>query len=153
MNKYKDIIDLSRPKSKNHAPMPLNNRAAQFSPFSALAGYEEEIKETARETMKKIELTEEQKIILNNKINWLKKKIKELPQITITYFVPDLKKNGGKYETMTTRIRTLDEIGKTIILTTKQKIKIENMHFLFWTTLLLSLKKTKRTHSKKNIHG
>ena len=98
MNKYEDIINISRPISK-HPPMSLNNRSAQFAPFSALTGYSEKIKEVARITNPKIELSDEEKLKINDKINWVKENIKENPKITITYFVQDKKKSGGQYKT------------------------------------------------------
>ena len=100
MDDYSDIINLSRPVSKRPR-MTLEQRSAQFAPFAALTGYEGQVKETARLTNKKIEINEELKEILNKKIQLIQKKIKEQPQIEITYFIPDSKKDGGKYETVT----------------------------------------------------
>ena len=102
MDNYSDIINLSRPVSKRPR-MTLEQRSAQFAPFAALTGYEGQVKETARLTNKKIEINEELKEILNQKIQLIQKKIKEQPQIEITYFIPDSKKDGGKYETFWTR--------------------------------------------------
>lgn len=125
MNKYEDIINLQRPKSKKHPPMPLNNRSAQFAPFSALTGYEEKIKETARVTTPKIELTEEEKLKINNKISWLKEK--EAPEITITYFIEDKRKKGGRYQKITGKIKRIDEVEKQLFLMDKTKISIEKI--------------------------
>lgn len=125
MNKYEDIINLQRPKSKKHPPMSLNNRSAQFAPFSALTGYEEKIKETARVTTPKIELTEEEKLKINNKINWLKEK--EAPEITITYFIEDKRKKGGRYQKITGKIKRIDEVEKQLFLMDKTKISIEKI--------------------------
>ena len=99
MDDYSDIINLSRPVSKRPR-MTLEQRSAQFAPFAALTGYEGQVKETARLTNKKIEINEELKEILNKKIQLIQKKIKEQPQIEITYFIPDSKKDGGRYETI-----------------------------------------------------
>lgn len=71
MKKYEDMIGLSRPVSKKHPPMSRENRAAQFSPFAALTGFEGAIKETARMTGEKIELDEAQKVVLDEKLNRL----------------------------------------------------------------------------------
>lgn len=125
MNKYKDIINLQRPKSKKHPPMSLNNRSAQFAPFSALTGYEEKIKETARVTTPKIELTEEEKLKINNKISWLKER--ETPEITITYFIEDERKKGGRYQKITGKIKRIDEVEKQLFLMDKTKISIEKI--------------------------
>lgn len=115
MNKYDDIINFSRPKSK-HSKMTLEQRSAQFAPFSALTGYEGQIKETARLTDKRLELDEEAKSILDTKIQIIKEKIAQQPQIEITYFVPDNKKDGGRYETVNSIIRKIDEYYNKIIM-------------------------------------
>ena len=115
MKKYDEIINLSRPKSK-HPQMTLEQRSAQFAPFSALTGYEGQIKETARLTDKRLELDEEAKSILDTKIQIIKEKIAQQPQIEITYFVPDNKKDGGRYETVNSIIRKIDEYYNKIIM-------------------------------------
>lgn len=115
MNKYDDIINFSRPKSK-HSKMTLEQRSAQFAPFSALTGYEGQIKETARLADKRLELDEEAKSILDTKIQIIKEKIAQQPQIKITYFVPDNKKDGGRYETVNSIIRKIDEYYNKIIM-------------------------------------
>lgn len=94
INNYNDIINLSRPVSKR-PKMSLEQRSAQFAPFAALTGYDGQVKETARLTNRKIEIDEEQKLELNFKIQLIQSKIKEQPQIEITYFVPDT--NFSKY--------------------------------------------------------
>lgn len=115
MKKYDEIINLSRPKSK-HPQMTLEQRSAQFAPFAALTGYEGQIKETARLTDKRLELDEEAKSILDTKIQIIKEKIAQQPQIEITYFVPDNKKDGGRYETVNSIIRKIDEYYNKIIM-------------------------------------
>lgn len=115
MKKYDEIINLSRPKSK-HPKMTLEQRSAQFAPFAALTGYEGQIKETARLTDKRLELDEEAKSILDTKIQIIKEKIAQQPQIEITYFVPDNKKDGGRYETVNSIIRKIDEYYNKIIM-------------------------------------
>lgn len=126
MNKYKDIINLSRPKSK-YPSMSLNNRSAQFAPFSALTGYDEKIKEIARITDYKIELAEDEKLKLNVKLEWLKKNIRQNPKVTITYFVADKKKSGGSYQKITDNIKKIDEIDRYIILMNQIKIYIDDI--------------------------
>ena len=111
-NNYNDIINLSRPVSKR-PQMSLEQRSAQFAPFAALTGYDGQVKETARLTNRKIELDEEQKLELNFKIQF---KIKEQPQIEITYFVPDERKEGGKYETIKNSIKKIDEYKNKLIM-------------------------------------
>ena len=126
MNKYADIIHLSRPKSK-HPSMSLNNRSCQFAPFSALTGYEEKIKETARIISSKIDLEEDAKIKLNDKLDWLKENITKNPEVTITYFVADKKKRGGSYQKVTGIIRRIDEVGKCLVFRDKTKVCIDDI--------------------------
>lgn len=114
--KYRDIINLPHHVSLKHPQMSLEARSAQFASFAALTGYEDEVKETARLTEERIELDEELKEILDKKINSLKKQIKDSPRVTITYFVPDDKKEGGKYETITGKVKKIDCFNKEIIL-------------------------------------
>ena len=127
MNKYKDIINLPHHVSKNHPRMSLNNRSAQFAPFSALTGYSEKIKETARITDKKIELDEALKTVINNRLQIIKENIKSVPQVTITYFIKDQRKSGGSYKTIITNIKKIDEVNKIFILTNNEKIQIDDI--------------------------
>ena len=91
-NKYNDIINLPHHISKTHPSMTVYARSAQFAPFAALKGYDNEIKETGRFTNKKIIIDEEQKINLNIKLNIIKKNILNKPKIIFTYFIPDERK-------------------------------------------------------------
>ena len=126
MNDYSDIINLSRPVSKRPR-MSLEQRSAQFAPFAALTGYEGQVKETARLTNKKIEINEELKEILNQKIQLIQKKIKEQPQIEITYFIPDSKKEGGRYETICNTIKKIDMYTNEIIMLDGTRIDIDDI--------------------------
>lgn len=126
MDDYSDIINLSRPVSKRPR-MSLEQRSAQFSPFAALTGYEGQVKETARLTNKKIEINEELKEILNLKIQLIQEKIKEQPQIEITYFIPDSKKDGGRYETVTNSVKKIDTYKGEIILIDGTTIAIDEI--------------------------
>lgn len=116
MNNYDDIINMPHHVSKIRKPMSLQNRSAQFAPFSALITYDDEIREVARETSKKIELDDGIKLMLNDKLSFIKTNIKLRPKVTITYFVKDEKKSGGCYKTITGNVRVIDEIYKRIIL-------------------------------------
>ena len=127
MDNYEDIINLPHYEPKNHPRMSIESRAAQFAPFAALTGYGDLVKETARLTDTRIELDEEEKNIVNNKLQILQSKIKELPQATITYFIPDKKKVGGKYVTTTGNIKKIDEYKGLIILTNKEEIMISEI--------------------------
>ena len=127
MNKYDDIINMPHHISKIRKPMSLQNRAAQFSPFSALTGYDEKIKETARETSRKIELDEGIKLMLNEKLCLIKNDIKLRPKVTITYFVRDNEKRGGHYKTITGNVKIVDEVYKRIILIDNTIISFDNI--------------------------
>lgn len=127
MNNYSDIINLQHHTSTRHKRMSIEARAAQFAPFAALNGYGDAVAETARLTNSKIELSEETKQIINEKLNIINTHIKELPQVTITYFIKDLKKKGGSYTTITANIKQINPVYNTIILTNKKKINIEDI--------------------------
>ena len=103
---YEDIIHLPHHVSSVHPHMPVSDRAAQFAPFAALTGYGDVIKETARQTDAKPELSEDEKEILDYKIQLACGLSGEKPGVRITYFVPDEKKSGGAYHTAEGRIRT-----------------------------------------------
>ena len=129
INKYDDIINLPRHVSKKHPQMSVEERAAQFAPFAALVGYEDEVEETARITEKRIELNEEEKKILDTKLQMLNEQIKVqiYPNITIMYFIPDLKKDGGKYIKVSGVIKKVDEFKQLIILDDKTEIPIKDI--------------------------
>ena len=127
MNNYDDIINMPHHISKTRKPMSLQNRSAQFAPFSALTGYDEKIKEVARETSKKIELDEGIKLMLNEKLCLIKNDIKLRPKVTITYFVRDNKKSGGCYKTITLNVKVVDEVYKRIILLDNTIISFDNI--------------------------
>ena len=126
MNKYEDIINLSRPISK-HPKMTLYQRSAQFAPFSALTGYEGQVKETARQTYKKIELDEEIKLKLDLKIQIIQEMLHNNPEIEITYYVPDKIKDGGKYETIKNKVKKIDNYNQAIIMQDDLKIDINEI--------------------------
>lgn len=121
MEKYKDIINLKNPTSKKYPRMSIEKRAAQFSPFAALTGFEEKIIETKRLTQTKIDLTDEYKLILNEKII---EKHKNKIKTTITYFIKDKLKKGGKYIEEKGVIKKIDDYNKQIILENNKKISI-----------------------------
>ena len=115
-NKYDDIINLPHHVSKTHPQMNIMDRAAQFSPFAALTGFEAAAKETHRLTQPKIELDESQKQLLDEKFHQLEAKLPKEPVVTITYFVPDTKKEGGAYLTVSGKVRKIDYFKKIIQL-------------------------------------
>ena len=125
--KYDDIINLPHHVSKKHPRMSLEARAAQFAPFAALTGYDEVIRETARFTNKRIEINEEIKAILDEKLLFIKEQIKTRPNISVTYFVPDSKKEGGRYVSLTGKVIKIDEYKQHIILENKIEIPISEI--------------------------
>ena len=124
---YDDIINLPHHVSKTHPHMSLADRAAQFSPFAALTGYEDAIKEAGRIVDEKIELSEEEKEEINRKLNYLNEHKKENIQITVTYFLMDMKKSGGSYRQITSNLKRLDEIEKTILLADNTILRIDDI--------------------------
>lgn len=127
MGKYDDIINLPHHVSKTRPKMPLEQRSAQFAPFAALTGYEDEISETGRLTTDRIELNEEAKQLLDRTLQAIAKKISTRPAVTITYFVPDTKKDGGAYITVSGNIKKIDKYKNIIVLTDKTEIPINNI--------------------------
>lgn len=125
--KYDDIIGLSRPVSLRHSPMSLENRAAQFSPFAALTGYEAAIQETARLTDNLVELGEDRKAEIDTKLQLLSASLGEEPEVSITSFVPDKKKSGGSYVKTIGRLRRIDGYENSLILTDGSRIKIDTV--------------------------
>mgnify|MGYP003306360418 CR=1 FL=1 len=125
--KYDDIINLPHHISKKYPRMSLEARSAQFAPFSALTGYEEVIRETSRVTNKRIEINEELKAVLNEKLLLIKSRISTRPIITVTYFIPDSKKNGGRYITVIGNVLKIDEYKQKIFLENKIEIPISEI--------------------------
>ena len=125
---YDVIINLPRPVSPRRKRMPPLGRAAQFAPFAALTGFEEEIDETARLTDRCPELTEEDFLRLNGQLCDLMGCLHEQPEVALTVFEPDEKKPGGAYRSVTGAVRRIDETGQTIILTDGRVIPFEKLH-------------------------
>ena len=122
---YEDIINLPHHVSPVHPPMPLSDRAAQFAPFAALTGYGDVIKETARQTDRKPELTEEEKQELDYKLQMAVSLPGEKPAVTITYFVPDKKKAGGSCRRVQGRIRKADTDRGILIMERGEHINLD----------------------------
>ena len=124
---YDDIIDMPHHKSERHARMSMYDRAAQFSPFAALTGYDAEIAETARLTDSRIELTEEEKEILDTKL----RRAEETKQpVCITYFVPDSRKSGGAYVDAIGQVKKIDSIDGMVRLVDGGEILIEDIFMI-----------------------
>ena len=108
MKNYEDIRNHERYQLKHHTPMSMESRAAQFAPFAALVGYDEEIGEAARSTDGREELSEDAIDALNQAFQKLLEHEEERPLVTVTYFQPDAKKDGGRYITYTGNFRFYD---------------------------------------------
>ena len=126
MSNYEDIIKLDRPISK-HPHLGIDSRASQFAPFAALVGYDEQVKETARLTDKKIEIDDGLREIINNKLSYINDHIKENIEVSITYFVKDSKKNGGKYITKTGIVKRIDIINEFVKFTDNDIIYMKDV--------------------------
>ena len=124
-HKYDDIIHLPHPVSQRRAGMSMADRAAQFSPFSALTGYEEVIAETGRLTDTSTELTQSSLMELNEEFQILARYAASTPAVTIVYFEPDRYKSGGSYVTVTGRVKRVDEYEQTLNLTDGRQIPME----------------------------
>lgn len=124
MGVYDDIIGLPHPTSAKHPRMPMADRAAQFSPFAALVGHGAAIQETARLTDQKIELTEDEKVVLDEKLRLLADTGREA---VFTYFLPDERKSGGAYVTVSGSLKKIDPLKHRIILTDGTVIPIEDI--------------------------
>lgn len=123
---YADIINLPHHVSKKHPQMSLEARSAQFAPFAALVGYDGLVKETARLTDEKIEINEEEKEILDNRLQIIRQMLLEddKTNVEITYFVKDLRKSGGEYVNVEGNIRKIDEYKCSIIMENGLEIPI-----------------------------
>ncbi|MBE6559550.1 MAG: YolD-like family protein [Ruminococcaceae bacterium] len=124
---YDDILHLARPVSPKHPPMPVRDRAAQFSPFAALSGYEAAVQESARLTERKNELDEETKSRLNEKLQILRDAAAEHPAAEFLYFQADAKKAGGTYVRVSGRVKQVDAFARTVSLDDGTVIPIEDI--------------------------
>ena len=123
---YADIIDREHHVSKWHKPMPRLTRAAQFSPFAALVGYDDLVAESARLTDDLIDVSDDSRSALDARLAWLLAQ-DPAPEATFSVFVPDAKKAGGSYETVTGIIKKHDPVAQTIVLTDKRTLRIADI--------------------------
>ena len=126
-HKYDDIIGLPHHVSATRPRMSMIDRAAQFSPFQALTGYGAAIQETGRLTDRKIELSEDERIVLDMKQQILLDNIRERPDVSITYFIPDERKDGGAYVTVTGNVKKIDDYQRLLILTDRAQIPLDEI--------------------------
>ena len=125
--KYDDIIHLPHPTSNKHPRMSIQDRAAMFSPFAALSGHGAAIAETARLTDEKMELEEDTRAELDQKQAVLLEHIGEQPEVTVTWFQPDERKDGGTYRTATGQLKKIDEVERTLTLLDGTSIPLEDV--------------------------
>ena len=127
---YEDILYLPHHQSTKHPPMPLINRAAQFAPFSALKDYDEAVSEASRLTCEQIELSEDEKSTLNERLMLLMENPEKKPVVEIVYYVPDKRKDGGSYQTRSGTVKRVDAQRKVLVLTEGYEIQIEKIYAL-----------------------
>ena len=114
---YADILMLPHHKAANRPHMSMHDRAAQFSPFAALTGFDGVIAETGRRTDQKIELSESQMTLLNQKLNLIDDAVQDgyHPMVTVVYFVPDAKKDGGSYRKFIGKVRQVEPVERKLV--------------------------------------
>lgn len=129
MGNYDDIIGMPHHVSAVHPQMSRIDRAAQFSPFAALTGYSEAIRETGRLTEERVELDEDVKEILDEKLRMLQHQIEEhdYPEAAIAYFLPDNRKEGGSYVTVSGRVKKIDGYGQAVVMMDGTRIPIKDI--------------------------
>ena len=125
--KYDDILHLPHPTSAKHPRMPISERAAMFSPFAALSGHAGAIAETTRLTDQKMELDEDTRAELNRRQAVLLEHIAEQPEVTVTWFQPDERKDGGAYVTTTGRLKKIDPVKRMLFLLDGPKIPLDDV--------------------------
>lgn len=124
---YDDIINLPHHVSATRPQMSMMDRAAQFSPFAALTGYDAAIKETGRLTDEKIEMDEETLNSLNMKYQLLVDNLYDEPEVTFTYFKPDERKAGGAYIEVTGTVKKVDDFERQIVMQNGMKIPMDDI--------------------------
>ena len=129
-HEYDDIINLPHHVSEDRPHMPMIDRAAQFAPFAALTGYDAAIAETARLTDTKRELSEERKESISKQLHSLQVRMKTDPTVTVTYFMPDSRKAGGAYRTITGLARKVDEYTGTLEMVNGVRIPFDDIFSL-----------------------
>ena len=129
-HKYDDMIGLEHPISKTHPPMARIKRAAQFASFDALTGFGAAIHEAGRETEEKKELSEDEIDMINARLAVIEQHIKEQPSIAVTYFLPDEKKAGGHYVTVSGNVRKLDGVKHMMVFADETRIPIGDIRMI-----------------------
>ena len=126
-HQHDDILHLPHPTSAKHPRMPIGDRAAIFSPFAALTGHSAAIAETARLTEQKIQLDEDRRSELDEKQRMLEEVIARQPEVTVTWFRPDDKKDGGSYVTTTGNLKRTDGVDRVMVMTDGTRIPLDDI--------------------------
>lgn len=140
-HRYDDMLHLPHHVSRRHPPMTLANRAAQFAPFAALTGYDAELEEAGRRTDRRIELSESERALLDERLRLLQAWLSRMPgkwaapatpdftmpEVTVTYFIPDERKEGGAYTAITGTLRRIDPIQRTLLMTDGTDIPLDDV--------------------------
>lgn len=141
-HRYDDMLNLPHPVSRKHPQMSRYNRAAQFSPFAALVGYDAEVAEAGRMTDRRIELSESEKAVLDERLHIIQKWIDQrpskwdlssassefsMPEVSITHFIPDERKDGGAYAITKGTLKKIDLCEQAIVMTDGSSILISNI--------------------------
>lgn len=128
--RYDDLLDLPHHVSVVHPHMSLYDRAAQFAPFKALTGYEDDVEETTRLTDERIELDEERIEQLDARLQLLEEHLSDAPVVTVTYFRPDELKSGGAYLTVTGSVNKIDTVGRVLVLRDGSRVPMDDLYSL-----------------------
>jgi len=125
--KYDDLLRLPHPASERHPRMPISDRAAIFSPFAALTGHGAAIAETARLTDQRVELGDDDRARLDRKQQLLEELAAEQPEVIVTWFLPDGRKDGGSCVTTAGRLKRTDGVERVMILTDGTRIPLDDI--------------------------
>lgn len=126
-NPYEDIMELPHHVSSKHPQMPMSDRAAQFSPFAALVGYDAAIKEASRMIDEKIESEEDRLNELNLKFRFIKEHLADEPEVSLSYFEPDERKAGGRYLEISGTVKKIDDFERSLTMKDGTKISIDDI--------------------------
>lgn len=131
-HRYDDIIHRDRHISVNRGKMTQYDRAAQFSPFAALTGYDGVIAETGRLTDARIELEEDEKVLLDEKLQWIGQHLSEHPLVRLIVFRPDARKSGGAYESIQGRVKKIDQLTRQLVLDRGEVLSLDAIYGIEW---------------------
>lgn len=126
MSGYDDIVGLGRPRSRR-PPMPLADRAAQFSPFAALSGHEAAVAEASRSTEARLALSDDQKDGIDRALIVLRERLPLEPAVRVIHFVADERKEGGAYRTVEGRLARIDDYRELLVLADGLAVALEDV--------------------------